>query len=562
MRKAHLKNTAIFENGVLVSSVDSSYTEKTRQPLTMQNGEIFTEYTYDETYFVPLTEKTSTLDGVQAEKRNTLSTDKKSIIKSRIYKDGNIVSETSYGYNDDGTIAKTIVENGDADFETNYAYRYNDDCSYVVTTTVKDVTDADGNDCDISTEVGYDPFGRQAYVKDGEGNITRYEYNALNQITKQINPDGTYATAAYNIPENIITVTDEMGNVTTNAYTPLGQIEKTYLDGDEAKTVAAYEYDSRGRTTMETIYMDSGVKVVSHAYTYDDFDRVISKKVYNNGAVNDIETYVYEYGEEVANQAEVPYNWTEIDVSGYKKAEIAFRDVNVMYGKSSADIMIYLDGEEYMDKTCKDMATFTRTIDLKNISTMRMRIMYGSCTMYMRLIPNDSNIQIAGGVPRKVTTTYKGNSNYAKPTTVTEYDGFGNILTESYYDMTVSDDTLLNRNIYKHDYMGNVTETLGGRIYMEGLGSYSAKAEYDYAGRVIKQYRPDGKYIRYTYDALGNRLTETDYMGNTTTYTYDALGRCIERVAPFDGNISSKQLTYYDKNGNIVKEKQQSNKIG
>ena len=105
-------------------------------------------------------------------------------------------------------------------------------------------------------------------------------------------------------------------------------------------------------------------------------------------------------------------------------------------------------------------------------------------------------------------------------------------------------------------------ESVGGRVYMEGLGDYSTKTEYDYAGRPTKEYRADGNYITTEYDKLGNVTSTTDYMGNTTTYTYDKLGRQISVTAPFEDGITTQALTYYDKNGNIIMSKQQNNKIG
>ncbi|MEO8306031.1 MAG: RHS repeat domain-containing protein [Betaproteobacteria bacterium] len=38
----------------------------------------------------------------------------------------------------------------------------------------------------------------------------------------------------------------------------------------------------------------------------------------------------------------------------------------------------------------------------------------------------------------------------------------------------------------------------------------------------------------YTYDAVGNRLTQTDANGRATEMTYDALGRTTSRTRPSD----------------------------
>jgi YD repeat-containing protein len=64
---------------------------------------------------------------------------------------------------------------------------------------------------------------------------------------------------------------------------------------------------------------------------------------------------------------------------------------------------------------------------------------------------------------------------------------------------------------------------------------------YDPLGRLTNANYDDGRYYTYTYDAVGNRLTETTEEG-TDTYIYDANNR-----------ISSLNGTYYgyDGNGNL-----------
>ncbi len=56
------------------------------------------------------------------------------------------------------------------------------------------------------------------------------------------------------------------------------------------------------------------------------------------------------------------------------------------------------------------------------------------------------------------------------------------------------------------------------------LETHAITYTYDPLNRLTSAYYADGSYFIYTYDAVGNRLTETTQAG-TTTYTYDAANR-------------------------------------
>ena len=67
---------------------------------------------------------------------------------------------------------------------------------------------------------------------------------------------------------------------------------------------------------------------------------------------------------------------------------------------------------------------------------------------------------------------------------------------------------------------------------------------YDPLGRLISANYGDGNYFVYTYDAVGNRLSETTQFG-TTTYTYDAANRLA--------TVNAVSYTW-DDNGNLLSD--------
>jgi YD repeat-containing protein len=126
---------------------------------------------------------------------------------------------------------------------------------------------------------------------------------------------------------------------------------------------------------------------------------------------------------------------------------------------------------------------------------------------------------------------------------------------------------------FKYDYAGNKTEGKSFRAYNEGWAqAYTSKYEYNYAGKLTKQYNINGDYSTTGYDALGRVTSVTDIKGNksnpvySTTYTYDNMGRMLQEKVPFQSSSGtiyySTKKHYYDRNGNVLIEKTANNKPG
>ena len=466
IRNGILRSVVNYEDGKYVSSTDSNYKKVSHQPEYIEFGESRTDYTYDETYYMPLTVTENRLDNTDLKQVNTLTSDKKSIARTVAYDGTTVKKQTNYTYNSDGTVSKTVAYNYSGNVTTDYSYTHADDCSYTVTATVRDVEDADGNKTDVSTTVGYDPLGRKISETDANGNTTRYEYDLMNHLTKQINPDGTYKQFSYDIPNNKVTATDEMGNITTEAYTPLGNIESIYHDNDPNKKVMSYTYDNLGRKTSETSYINYGSAGTAYDYTYDDIDRVVTETTTGDGDVLDTATFSYTLSAGTLLDKPVTADGYDIDVTDYKKAEVLFYDSNVSSSKSSGFRLVYYDGTEVLDDGYERYQVDSMILDLEDVNTLTFDAQYGTYDIKIRLIPNTSDVNMVGGASRKTTVSYTGDTTYVKPTTVTTTDGYGNKTQESFYNGTVTSANLINQNKYKYDLQGNMIESIGGRVYM------------------------------------------------------------------------------------------------
>lgn len=142
---------------------------------------------------------------------------------------------------------------------------------------------------------------------------------------------------------------------------------------------------------------------------------------------------------------------------------------------------------------------------------------------------------------------------------INSYDGKGNLKRQEVYD---SNGIFSYSKIWTYDDHGNIKTEINplgqettydyddndNLIYRQTPNhSYHTQYDYDYANRLIKQtdFYTNGleRTLQYTYDFMGNRTSSTDAYGNKTIYRYDEFGRMIERKLPSildkDGNLTT-----------------------
>jgi len=81
----------------------------------------------------------------------------------------------------------------------------------------------------------------------------------------------------------------------------------------------------------------------------------------------------------------------------------------------------------------------------------------------------------------------------------------------------------------------NVYDKAGHLTREKDLAGRETQYKYDALGRltgVIKFLNDKPVSTTFTYDEVGNRISQTDANVNTTTWTYDKLGRVLSRTLP------------------------------
>src|SRR5262249_10007502 len=110
------------------------------------------------------------------------------------------------------------------------------------------------------------------------------------------------------------------------------------------------------------------------------------------------------------------------------------------------------------------------------------------------------------------------------------------------------------QSIYQSGFTVDYTYDADGRLskLTDGSGALIVLYTYDAAGRLARKDMGNGTYTTYTYDAAGNVLDLTNYppdgaVNSRLDYTYDALGQAITETT-LDG-----QWTYaYDAIGELT----------
>lgn len=430
-------------------------------------------------------------------------------------------------------------------------------------------TDANGN----TTTNTYDAAGRRTSTTDALGNITRFEYDGEGQTTAEIDPNGnrtsytldangrrtvtTYADGSrtqtqYDALGRRIAHTDELGQTTHFEYTPDNQLAAVINPLNER---TEYTYDSNGNKLSQT---DAEGRTTT--WTYDSLDRPTARTL----PLGQTETHQY-------------------DVAGRRTQSSDFNGNTITYSYDSLDRETQ---RTYTDGT-RITTSYTPTGQISSATRFDAGNPAGLTTTYA-YDHQDRLTQTTDPFGNSISYAYDANGNRTAQTklgqtTTYQYDAANRLTTVAAPEGTTT---------YGYDATGNQTQTdrangvstiseydsrnwLTRTAQMETGGTILADSQYILAanGQRLSETNADGTVSSYTYDgaskliesivtdtadntqttrwtfdAAGNRLTETKD-GTTTTYTVDANDRLTQAS---DGTTTT---TYsYDDQGNLLSE--------
>ena len=342
-------------------------------------------------------------------------------------------------------------------------------------------------------------MGNVLSVTQGE-QVTRYAYDLLGRLVKQISADGTERTYAYDALGNLVGQTDPLGNETHFSYTAESLLEKvTYANGasqslayDPAGNVIAetdaegntkqYQYDKVNRLTA--VIDELGNKT---SYKYDALDNIAQV----TDALKHITRYTYDKNGNLL---------TETDALG-NRVQYAYTPEGWLESITKADGTVLTF--EY-DKT-------------------------GS--LLVQNVGDGQSVESSYNEIGRVTE-----ASSAEGTIVYQYNGQGYLVSVTNVNGEVVS--------YTYDAYGNKTSM----TYPDGR---TVSYTYDAMNRMTSVTGLDGDVTRYTYDAAGRRI-ETWSGTLTTSYRYDSVGNLLEQATSGASEIAFSYA--YNKNGYITGE--------
>ncbi|HEC76585.1 MAG TPA: hypothetical protein ENI33_04930, partial [Thermoplasmatales archaeon] len=387
----------------------------------------------------------------------------------------------------------------------------------------------------------YDAVGNRICSINENGYTTTYEYDALNRLIKWTNPlnhsiyytydavgnkiritdaNGISTNYVYDELNQLICIIDAMGNIINYSYDPVGNLINVI---DPNGGTYSYEYDSLNR--IINFSLPSGKSTI---YSYDENGNVISKILpnlnqlnYSYDSLNRLTQISYPDG----NSISYSYDSGSNLISAVNNNGIG--NVTIMYDENNRPISVETD---YGTFTKSITYTYDEIGNIINITdgSFIIHYEYDELNRVVSISNSSSVFQFEyDNVSNRISLIYPNGMsvNYV-------YDKANRLINQTLRNST---DDVISYYAYTYDNSTNklsINEIAGTTTF-----------QYDLLYRIVNVTHPSGSFTKYTYDAIGNRLSKKESGNPAIIYTYDIDNKLLQ-----EGNISY----VYDSCGNLI----------
>jgi RHS repeat-associated protein len=427
------------------------------------------------------------------------------------------------------------------------------------------------------TQFKYDDAGRLIKeIGPGDDHVHQMEYNALNQLVKEIDPLGRERTYSY----------DEVGNLISFHINPTWNYEYD-LRGNRTKVTdgnghaTRYEYDAANRLVHQIdalggeqnlSYDDAGNLLSSTdanghttSYTYDNMNRTLTQ----TNPLGDISSWTYDFAGNTktftdtnGHTTEFFYDTrraaspqTELTVLAHYHSRL-IKDVDALGGTTRYEY----DGVGNVTRAIDPLNHATDyTYDGRNMVTTITDPLGGEFVYGYDAHGNLTSYKDALGR----TTTYTYDDHNHLDSVTDPLDGLTTFVVDAEGNVTSQTDALYHTTTYTYDALDRLktmTDPLGGITKYEYDNADNLLAvtdplnkrttqEFDALDRLVRTVDPLNHAWEFSYDAVGNQISQTDPLGRQVLYTYDdadrltsitdAAGGVMEYTHDGEGNLLS-----------------------
>jgi RHS repeat-associated protein len=427
---------------------------------------------------------------------------------------------TSYSYDANGNLATKVDPRGNV-AGCNCASQYTTSYSYDAAGRLLTTTDPLGH---VTTN-HYDAVGNLDWTKDANQHQTNYSYDASGRVLTVTAPDGGLTTYSYYGDGSLHIRKDDNNHLTTYGYDNAGrltQITAPDPDGNGPLTapVTTYSYDLNGNRVATTDPNGNATQTTGDgttSYSYDHADRL---KTISYSDSTPAVSYGYDNAGNRTSMSDgagtVSYGYDNLNrLTSVTRGTDAFS-----YGY---DVAGNLTSRTYPDGT---QTTYSYDEDNRLASAS-----------------SGGNVTSYGYDPASdlTQTTLPAGNGYVE---TRSYDAAG-LLTEV---KNANATSTLSDYVSTLDPVGNPTQ-----IVQTGAVNATQTYTYDQNDRITSVCFQAGTcggssdpYIRWTYDKVGNRLTEARDTGPNpvnTAYSYNGLDELTQTsaqtVAPYPGQAQA-----------------------